>query len=280
MADTYQSVFRRYEKKYMLDLGQYEQIGQAMQEHMKPDQYGSYTISNIYYDTDDYSLIRTSLEKPIYKEKLRLRSYGIPESQDTVFVEIKKKFKGVVYKRRIAIPKELADQCLADTESAAPFAGRISADSPDHQIAQELDWFIKYYHPHPAVYLAYDRKAFYSPQTPGLRITFDTRIRFRQERLDLSAGDDGQELLEPGQILMEIKIPGSMPVWLADALSELQIYPRSYSKHGTCYQEYLSEEFIHALYEEDTSEEWHEEMGMPEEWRGKHPVKEGEINYA
>lgn len=263
MAEVYQSVFERHEKKYMLDQKQFCQIRKELAGHMEPDRYGSYTISNIYYDTDDYGLIRNSLEKPVYKEKLRVRSYGVPGDNDPVFVEIKKKYDGVVYKRRISLPKAVADRCLTEAQEGSrepggdggtraasacgSFAGAVGKNSPDYQIACELDWFIRYYRPHPAVYLAYDRTAYFSRETPGLRITFDTGIRFRQERLDLSSGDEGQRLQEENQVLMEIKIPGTMPLWLAQILGRLRIYPVSYSKYGTCYRECLSGELIRRL---------------------------------
>ena len=80
MTRPIQNCFERYEKKYFLSPEQQRQLLQAIGSHVKMDFYGRYTISNLYYDTPDWRLIRTSLEKPIYKEKLRVRSYGVNRS--------------------------------------------------------------------------------------------------------------------------------------------------------------------------------------------------------
>ena len=222
-----QEVFKRYEKKYMLNKEQYQMLLSRILPRLLPDEYGNYTICNIYFDTPDYALIRTSLEKPIYKEKLRLRSYGIPASSDTVFVEMKKKFRGVVYKRRVAMSLEKANGYLY--QGIHP---EVSG-----QIMQELNWFTERYSLLPAVYLAYDRVAYSSREDPGLRVTFDTGIRYRENQLTLEQGDSGNLLLPEHNVLMEIKIPGVMPLWLAHTLSDLSVYPTSFSKYGTYYMQ-------------------------------------------
>jgi hypothetical protein len=224
-----EGVFKRYEKKYLLDRRQYQELSKSLTGRMLPDRYGQYTICNIYFDTEDYRLIRASLEKPVYKEKLRLRSYGTPTGDDTVFIELKKKFKGVVYKRRVPIKMKEA--------SAYLLAGKKPEASC--QILKEIDWFISYYRPAPKVYIAYDRMAFHGQEDETLRITFDSGIRFREDFLELEKGDWGDLLMDPGQILMEIKTGKSIPLWLSRLLSELNIYPASYSKYGNCYKSHL-----------------------------------------
>lgn len=226
----YQENFKRYEKKYLLDERQYERLRKEISGEMEEDQYGLHTICNIYYDTPDFQLIRMSLEKPIYKEKLRLRSYGVPSKMDEVFLEIKKKFKGVVYKRRVSMTDEEAMRYL--NHGIHP--------KNDGQIMHEIEWVVKRYAPlRPMVYIAYDRVALFGKHNPDLRMTFDRRIRFRTEKVDLCAGSYGTEILEPGQILLEVKIPGVMPLWMSDLFAELEIYPVSFSKYGTCYQNYI-----------------------------------------
>lgn len=226
---AYQDVFRRYEKKYLLSLQQYKQLKMMMGHYMKVDDFGTHTIANIYYDTEDYALVRTSIEKPLYKEKLRVRSYGIPQKEEGVFVEIKKKYKGVVYKRRAQMPLEAADAFLV---------GNV-CDNNTSQILQEIEWFKNRYHPVPKVLIAYERTAYYSTQEDDIRITFDQNIRFREHDLDLSKGHYGKPLVHSGKILMEIKIPGVMPLWLSQMLAHLEIYPTSFSKYGNCYTHYL-----------------------------------------
>ena len=223
-----QCSFRRYEKKYLLTPAQYEAVRAGMNAYMSPDAYSRYTICNVYYDTDDFRLIRTSLEKPVYKEKLRVRSYGPVGDTGRVFVELKKKYEGVVYKRRVVM-------------NAADAAGYLSGREPggDTQIHREIDWFLFSYRPAPKVFIAYDREAFAGIDNPDLRITFDTRLRGRTDHVDLRAGDYGQPILPGNQILMEIKIPGAAPLWLARLLSENNITSTSFSKYGAYYKRYL-----------------------------------------
>ncbi len=226
-----QVVFERNELKYVLDGDTCAALSAALQSRLIPDRYGQYTISSIYFDTKDYQLIRTSLEKPVYKEKFRLRSYGVPGPEDSVFLELKKKYRGVIYKRRAVLSLAEADQYLLH--------GKQPAEQT--QILREIDWTVRRYSLQPKVLLAYDRKAFYVEAQPDLRVTFDHDIRWRRTALDLSAGDQGQLLLESGMVLMEIKIPGAMPLWLSHMLAEFAVFPTSFSKYGTCYKKILLE---------------------------------------
>ena len=225
MGGKMQFSFKRYEKKYMLTPVQFTRMLAGMENHMRADEFGRYTICNIYYDTDDFRLIRASLEKPIYKEKLRMRSYGVPGDRDEVFVELKKKYDSVVYKRRTVMP-------AAD---AVSYIHHGTAPEREDQICREIDWFMRSYHPTPKVFIAYDRTAFAGREDPELRITFDTNLRWRDRALDLRAGDYGEALLSPEPILMEIKIPGTTPVWLAHLLSEIGAFHTSFSKYGAWY---------------------------------------------
>lgn len=227
MADNF--TFKRIEKKYLLNREQYERLLEKINPYMQMDQYGLHTICNIYYDTEQYDLIRTSIEKPPYKEKLRLRSYGVPGKKDRVFVEIKKKWDGVVYKRRISMNLEEAEACL-EQRRPMPVNG---------QIEQEVDYFIKFYHPQPKLYIAYDREAYFGKEDESLRITFDKNIRSREKGLKLELGDEGKQLLEDGWRLMEIKVSQAFPMWLAAILSELSIYPVSFSKYGNIYKQQM-----------------------------------------
>lgn len=199
---TYQDVFARYEKKYKLTLSQYAALRRWLQDRMEVDSYGLHTICNIYYDTPDFQLIRTSLEKPVYKEKLRLRSYGVPGGDTPVFVELKKKLDGVVYKRRVSLPLREAKRYLA-------YEGRPDLDC---QILREIDWALARYPLEPKAFIAYDRIALFGREDPDLRITFDCNLRWRDAFLDLSQGDWGQPLLDKQEILMEAKLPAAMPL--------------------------------------------------------------------
>ena len=221
-----QRCFKRVEKKYMLTREQYKAMLLGMAFRMVPDEHPRYTIGNVYYDTADYDLIRTSLEKPVYKEKLRVRSYGVPGDDGLAFVEIKKKFDGVVYKRRVTMTAAEATAWL--------HGGRPPKES---QISREIDWFMKNYRPTPAVYIAYDREAYAGRENSDLRITFDTNLRWRDYDVDLRAGDHGNPIIRDDQVLMEIKIPGTAPLWLAHLLSENHIVSTSFSKYGAYYKQ-------------------------------------------
>ena len=219
--------FERFEEKYLLTASQFQAVMAGLRGRMQPDLFGRSTVSSIYYDTVDYRLIRASLEKPDYKEKLRVRAYGSPTQESNVYLELKKKYDGVVYKRRVELPLQEANRFLKGEPPAK-----------DSQIIREIRYFLRLYQPVPSVLLAYRRVA-YTGSEPGLRITFDDEIRFRTRALRLTAGAWGQELLAPGTTLMEIKAPGAIPLWLCRLLNENGVFPTSFSKYGVCYRDYI-----------------------------------------
>ena len=224
---AFQTVFKRYELKYMLNLEQKEKILSAMEPYMKADKYGRSTIRNIYYDTDSYLLIRRSIEKPTYKEKLRIRSYAKAFADDVVFVELKKKYKGVVYKRRLSLKQQ----------NAMDFAGGIYAPCEKSQIQSEIEYFIDYYSTlEPKVFLSYEREAYYAKGDADFRVTFDDEILCRCSNLSLESDIYGVPILEDGKVLMEIKCAGGIPMWMANILSKEKIYKTSFSKYGTAYK--------------------------------------------
>lgn len=222
-------IFQRYEKKYILTKAQHEQFLERVNAYIEMDQFGESTICNLYYDTPSYELIRSSIEKPVYKEKLRLRSYGIPRKEDETFIEIKKKYDGIVYKRRIELPFEESKMYL--DHGISPSKG--------NQIKKEIDYFISYYQPVKKMYIAYDRTAMIGKYDDSIRVTFDRNIRYRMYELDLGKGDYGTLVLSPETVLMEIKVAGAYPLWMVSILSDLQLYPTSFSKYGSCYQREL-----------------------------------------
>lgn len=212
-------VFKRYELKYVLTPTQYEAVLARAAAHLRPDEYGRTAIQSLYYDTDDFRLIRRSIEKPEYKEKLRLRSYGLAGADDRVFLELKKKCSGVVYKRRI----ETTPRALANGETNGG------------QIGREIDYFEKFYGDvSPKALLIYDREAYFGEG--DLRVTFDHNVRYRTEALTLGAGLYGAPLFSRGEVLMEIKTGAAIPLWLTKILSEERIYKTSFSKYGAAYE--------------------------------------------
>lgn len=226
--------FERFETKYLLSPEQFSALWAELENRVRPDEYFSSTVCSIYYDTPDFTLIRRSIEKPLYKEKLRLRSYNVPGAGGPVFVELKKKYKGTVYKRRAQTTREEAEAWLS-REASAP---------DDTQVCREIDWFLESYSPVPKVFIACDREAWASTELEDLRFTFDRNLRFRENDLSLSAGDGGEPLLDEGTVLMEIKMPGAAPVWLAELLSRLGIFPAGFSKYGACYKNRLLHKYF------------------------------------
>lgn len=221
------TVFRRYELKYLITLSQKEKILREMAPRMRMDRYGRATVRNIYYDTEDYRLIRRSVEKPVFKEKLRVRSYSQVSEGERVFVELKRKYEGVVYKRRLP---------LCECDAAAWLSGQ--RECPENsQIGREIAYFLKLYRPLlPRVFLSYQREAYHSDEGEDFRVTFDTDILVRQSELSLCAPVGGTPLLPADTVLMELKCGGGMPLWMARLLSRERIFKTSFSKYGTAYQ--------------------------------------------
>lgn len=221
-------IFERVEIKYLLSIEQYNLIIEKIKSHMTPDKYGRSTIQSLYYDTDNELLVRTSIDKPYYKEKLRLRSYGLANMDDNVFLEIKKKYAGIVYKRRISLKQSDVSKFIDKNLDL------------DTQIGKELNYFRDYYKTlKPNTLLIYDREAYFSGD---LRLTFDHNIKYRKYDLSLDKGFYGTDLINKNQVLMEIKVNMAMPFWLIDILEEAHAYKTSFSKYGLSYM--LSNEFV------------------------------------
>lgn len=219
-------IFKRVEKKYRINTEKQAKLLSLMGDRLTPDEYGKSTVSSIYLDTPTHLLIRNSIEAKEYKEKLRLRSYGVPTGDTKVFLEIKKKFKGVVYKRRISTSLDKAMAYINGGE--APVKS---------QIMSEIDYAMRFYgHPKPSILVSYEREAYYLKENPNVRLTFDGGIRYRTEDLLLEKGNHGIMLLPEGDVILEIKTDGAMPVWMSRMLDECGIYPSSFSKCGNAYR--------------------------------------------
>lgn len=227
-----QTIFTRYEKKYIIDEEKARLLLSRIGYRLSPDKYGKSTVCNIYFDTPDFRIIRHSMEKGVFKEKLRIRSYNCPEADSMVFVELKKKFKGVVYKRRVRMKYADAVKFLLKG---------IRPEGVNEQVLSEIEYFRNYYPSlQPKVSLFYDRIAFYSKEDKSLRITFDTNIRYRTKKLDIAQGSEGKVISESNKAVMEIKCIGSMPLWLTRELSALEIFPSSFSKYGKAYSSFTA----------------------------------------
>lgn len=236
-------VFNRYENKYLMDHEAFTRMYHLLLEHMVLDEYNRnnqlYAISNLYYDTDSNAIIRASLAKPKYREKLRIRAYGVPDREGKVYLELKKKVFGLVNKRRTALKLQEAYEFV---RTGIPPAWRQGMNG---QVIQEIAYFLGRYSLEPKVYLAYDRMAMFCKGNRDLRITLDTNIRSRREDVGLEHGDHGEQLLAPGQWLMEVKAEKTVPLWLSRLLSEQMMFRTSFSKYGNEYKK-MRHHLLHA----------------------------------
>lgn len=233
---AFQTVFKRYELKYLITRAQQQRLLYEIQPYVRPDSYGKTTVRNVYFDTDSYRLIRRSIEKPVYKEKLRIRSYAQASDGSTVFVELKKKYESVVYKRRLALP--LGDARAWLTQRHPP--------TPQTQISHEIDYFLDYYTGlQPKVLLTYEREAYYAIRESDVRITFDDQVMARTSNVSLSAPPGGNSLLPDDRVLMEIKTAGGIPLWLTALLTREHIYKTPFSKYGKAYEAFIYPHTIH-----------------------------------
>lgn len=201
--------FQRKEKKYALTNRTYWQLREKLTPYMQEDEYGLHTIISIYFDTQNYEMIRHSIEKPVYKEKFRIRSYGIPKEQSMVFLEIKKKVRGVVYKRRVALSYQTAKEYIQK-----PHSFKLQT-TKDQQIKQEIDWLVARKKLEPKVMIAYDRRALFNLEDEDFRITFDFNIRYRKEQLTRTLNDEGEKVAPEIDVLMEVKALGAYPIWFS-----------------------------------------------------------------
>ena len=244
------STFQRREVKFLMSLEQYQALLPIVHEHMNPDRFcidgKEYGIYNLYYDTPDNLLVRRSIAKPYYKEKLRLRSYYSPANPDsTVFLEVKKKIGGIVTKRRVTMTVAEAEAYIQTR--VKPYYERFL----DQQIMKEMDVFLNSYDSvAPRQYISYQRSAFFGKDDSNFRLTFDRALTERRHDLTLTKGSYGNQIIGDDQRLMEIKVPGSIPMWMSQALSELGIRRQSFSKYGSAYQNYVRRQIVKSSQEE------------------------------
>lgn len=221
--------FRRVEKKYMINLNQYLLLKEAIQEKMIEDEHGKSTICNIYFDTGQFELIRHSITKPVFKDKVRLRSYNIPTENSKIYLEIKRKYDGVVSKRRIEMTLKDYYNYIQKKEKAIE----------EGQVKKELDYYFAFYKLKPAMFLSYYRRAYYDIENRDFRLTFDSHILARNYDLQLEKGHYGIPILDENKYIMEIKTLGAIPMWFVELLEKFKIYPCSFSKYGEAYTQLI-----------------------------------------
>jgi len=226
--------FERREKKILIDNSKVADFTRDICEYMVPDEYNidgePYMISNLYFDDELDSVIMHSVSKPRYKEKLRVRSYGVPDENTKVFIEIKKKLRGVGTKRRAKITLAQLNEYLATGKHPN------GIKYIDEQVLCEIDYYRQTYDVYPKVYISYMRNAYFGKENKNFRVTIDKEITTRRYDLDLSLGSYGDQLLPEGKSLLEIKFDGAVPFWFARIMSKYSLSFGSYSKYGTEYK--------------------------------------------
>lgn len=225
---TFKDKFQRFETKYVISKETLVDLLTEFEMHLQEDEHAYSTIGNLYYDTPTYQMIRESLEKPYFKEKLRVRTYEAqPTEESQVFLEIKKKVRKIVYKRRISTDLLRAEQYLAGE----------SLVMEDSQIKDEIDWLCERYGGvRPMMYIYYNRYSMKGIEDANVRITIDHDVTYRNHDLSLLEGRHGLPLLPDNHVIMEIKVPGAYPLWLSEILDRHQVYPKSFSKYGVAYK--------------------------------------------
>ena len=223
-------IFRRVEKKYIINKEQYEKLLPRLKEYMNDDQYGKSTICNLYFDSEQYDLIRHSITKPYFKEKVRLRSYNTPNKDSKVYLEIKRKCNKVVGKRRIEMTLNDFKKYLNNPKDL---------EHSNKQIKKELDYCFKFYNLKPSMYLSYERVAYYQKDNMDFRVTFDNNILARNYEFDLDKGSYGKSILKKGYYIMEVKTLGAIPLWFVNLINEIGIKPGNFSKYGEAYEQLI-----------------------------------------
>lgn len=219
-------IFRRVEKKYLLNKSQYIKLKEMMADYMQEDKYGKSTICNVYFDSEQYDLIRHSITKPYYKDKVRLRSYNTPNKDSKVYLEIKRKCDEVVGKRRIEINLNDFYKYIYSKEQFK---------TSNSQIENELYYYFDFYNLRATMYVSYEREAFYQKDNMDFRVTFDSNILARDYDLQLEKGSYGELILPRNQYIMELKTLGAIPLWMVEILNKLEVKKAVFSKYGTAY---------------------------------------------
>jgi SPX domain protein involved in polyphosphate accumulation len=235
------TVFKRYEKKYLMDEAAMRRLLPTILEHMEPDKFcrggQTYEICNLYFDTEGFDVIRESLAKPFYKEKLRLRSYGIPKSpEDMVFLEMKKKVNRVVTKRRAKLTLKQAERFFNEGEIP------LGASYMTEQVLNEIGYYLSHKKVSPVMRISYNRMAFFDRENPEFRLTFDQDIHYLKGDVGFWNPSKGKPLMDGNFRLMEVKVADSFPLWFAELLSRENIHISSFSKYGVAYKSHLKED--------------------------------------
>lgn len=237
-------VFNRVEKKYLITEEDKKQLSKVVKAHMHKDNYHKSEVFNLYFDTNNYDLIIQSIEQPIFKEKLRARSYG---GYDRVFLEIKTKLRGKDanpgFKRRVMLTKNEFKKFSQKNTKIVDLISQKSSSPRDLQIAKEIDYLFHHFVLHPKILVIYDRTSYQGEDR--LRVTFDENLKYREQNLSFTkTKHDKIYFEEEPKIILEIKGQNALPLWLVKELSKLKIFPQQFSKIGKIYEKIRKEPHV------------------------------------
>lgn len=237
-------VFDRIEKKYLITKDEKKKLLKVIKQNMEKDNYHKSEVYNLYFDTDNYDLIVQSIDQPVFKHKLRARSY---KGYDRVFLEVKTKIRGrdlnPGYKRRVMITHDDFDQLVKGKKTVEELAAQAKETPSDIQIAKEVDYLIKHFDLKPKIMTMYNRESYKGEDS--LRITFDEDLKYRDKNLNLKQPKRGKIYFKDKRnIIMEIKAHGVLPLWLVEVLSANKLYPQQFSKVGKSYEKIRKEQNV------------------------------------
>jgi len=217
-------IITRQEVKYLISRASHDALLRDLANHLVPNKFFAQTIHNVYFDNDTNDLILRSIEKKEFKDKLRLRAYHMDGELGNPLIELKKKYKGTSYKRRIKLTIEQARDL-------------INGGALNHtgQIADEMRFLIARTGCTPKMYIGYDRASYDVVGHDDLRITFDSNVRCRTTNLDFAPNPADKNIIDADHYILEIKAADTFPLWLTDALTRNGIFPQSFSKYARAF---------------------------------------------
>jgi hypothetical protein len=220
----------RYECKYLVLEAWVPEIRRIIGPFVRPDRFapqagGMYRISSLYLDSPDLQLLRMAREGWSERMKLRARTYS-ERQEDPVFLEVKRRFNGVVHKTRAR---------LARAEVRAPLRSHAWG-APARSGPSELRQFVhlaQHFAVRPVRHVRYLREAYESRGGEPVRVTFDRALEQAEGR-DGELSPDGSRWRPLGLegVVLELKFTGGFPLWMGALVARFELERRSISKYS------------------------------------------------
>lgn len=232
----------RHEKKFEISIAQWQLIKERISTfcefdpHSGPD--GVYTVASIYYDTPHLRFYWDREESVGYRRKVRLRAYVVEQKTTALFFEIKERHRNLVAKKRTNLPlKALQAGCNiggttpGEDHLLLPINKLLSFTQQDNHVAREIAYLAHRMQLVPVALIRYHRCTYISSRDPGLRITFDYELTCGGNLLHAPDPLSERRFVAATHGILEVKSHVSMPRWLMDSLSEVDIALGKFSKY-------------------------------------------------